>query len=385
MSELKLVKQIIKLGILDLKSKKKMKKHKKHKASTVPMLRGANFTPVSGGGLRSNKQHKGHYNPQQQLHRDFISASQPASQRPNTDSLRLRDEQLALNTRQMEQKIELEYQKTHLNYREQEIGHILGNIVNYLDDNHDEATTYGSATFIPQIPPDHNVSYGQVYSNAIRREQPTTTQNPVPTAAATATTEATTTAAAATAATTSAAVETPTQIKQENAPISALKESLNRFKEGFKGGTAMGRNHFPNPLLNPTNRHIKEEKMEQEPKETREQREQRIYESQFEKSIREEDKQHYADAEHQRIPKWDGTFQYHNPAAAKQSGTKTGFGDTYTGMFSSQGSNIPTPIKSRSHTIFDNQLEEEAYDVYDFSRRDTSSGSPRLRGSSARN
>ena len=166
----KLVKKLINIGVIDLNSIKEKKakaktKHKhKHKpktpvrsckcpsvrsketrssTTTQPPLVGAGggrskfTTTVGAGGGRSRTR---------QEEADFIAATTPSPMRPNTDSLRLRDEQLALNTRQQEHKAAIDS---------------IGNAVGYLFDNIDTAPTFGSSTFTPQISPQQQQQFHQ--------------------------------------------------------------------------------------------------------------------------------------------------------------------------------------------------------------------------------
>ena len=164
------LKDLIKLGVINLKKKGKKKRRvqandslrqeatfQKVRRKEDPFSKGNNFNPMSMG---------------QQRYKEFVNASQPPTQQQYTDNLRLRDANDNFNTRLREYKDTLENQKLLLNNQQEEqnklsrfvntgleyisqdinrLNYDKGYVVGYVDDdNIDTATTFGSSEFKPQ-------------------------------------------------------------------------------------------------------------------------------------------------------------------------------------------------------------------------------------------
>ena len=112
------LKDLIKLGVINLKKKGKKKRRvqangslrqeatfQKVRRKEDPFSKGNNFNPMSMG---------------QQRYKEFVNASQPPTQQQYTDNLRLRDSNDNFNTRLREYKDTLENQKLLLNNQQEE-------------------------------------------------------------------------------------------------------------------------------------------------------------------------------------------------------------------------------------------------------------------------
>lgn len=144
------LKELIKLGIICTKRRKK----RKTSSQLTTMSSMGKGIPLSIQSRRYN---------------EFLSASQPPTQMPYTDNLRLRDEQSNLNTRLIEYKNQLENEKSLLENRQkvimddidyskiavgneiQKLNTRLNRNSNWEDDNTDVAPTFGSDSFKPQV------------------------------------------------------------------------------------------------------------------------------------------------------------------------------------------------------------------------------------------
>ena len=166
------LKELIRLGIIKTKHRKRRKASTKLTAMSS-MDKGPTGIPLSIQSRRYN---------------EFISASQPPTQMPYTDNLRLRDEQSNFNTRLLEYKNQLENEKSLLenrqkvimddiDYSKTAVGNELQKLYskmnrnsNWEDDNTDMAETFGSETFKPQMTAaeQQNVSFGNEYPSAFQ-------------------------------------------------------------------------------------------------------------------------------------------------------------------------------------------------------------------------
>ena len=169
------LKELIRLGIIKTKRRKRKSQPK---LTTMQSMGKAINAPLSIQSRRYN---------------EFISASQPPTQMPYTDNLRLRDEQSNFNTRLLEDKNQLENEKSLLENRQKAImddidyskiavGNELQKLYtrmnrnsNWEDDNTDMAETFGSESFKPQLTKEpldtsaqQNVSFGNEYPSAFQ-------------------------------------------------------------------------------------------------------------------------------------------------------------------------------------------------------------------------
>jgi hypothetical protein len=150
------LKQLIKLGIIKIKKRKRRASYNPRGLTTMASMDKGTY-PINPQSRRSN----------------VVTASTPdTSAQRNTDALRIRDEQAQQNVRQMEYKTALENQKqllqnqqeeqkqlsrfvdTGIQYLSQDINRLnyeKGYVVGYVDDdNIDTSTTEGSSSFQPQ-------------------------------------------------------------------------------------------------------------------------------------------------------------------------------------------------------------------------------------------
>jgi len=106
------LKQLIKLGVIKLKKKKRRRVYSTDKQS--PFQKGMNPIDIAGMGP--------------QRYKDFIYASNAPNPQANTDALRIRDENRELQTRIMEQKNQQEIQKILLEDQQKQQEKILSEI-----------------------------------------------------------------------------------------------------------------------------------------------------------------------------------------------------------------------------------------------------------------
>lgn len=179
------LKELIKLGIIKTKRRKKKRSSQ---LTTMSSMNKAVNVPLSIQSRRYN---------------EFISASQPPTQMPYTDNLRLRDEQSNFNTRLLEYKNQLENEKSLLENRTKSIAddinvsktqverelQRLHNRMNrnadWENDNTDVASTFGSDNFQAQTPmtpvTERNVSFGNIYPSAMQQsDNVSDITNPLP-------------------------------------------------------------------------------------------------------------------------------------------------------------------------------------------------------------
>ena len=171
------LKELIRLGVIKTKRRKRKSKPQ---LTTMSSMDKAINVPLSIQSRRYN---------------EFISASQPPTQIPYTDNLRLRDEQSNFNTRLLEYKNQLENEKSLLENRQktimddidyskiavsnelQKLYSKMNRNSNWEDDNTDMTETFGSDTFKPQTDggfrqmtaaEQQNVSFGNEYPSAFQ-------------------------------------------------------------------------------------------------------------------------------------------------------------------------------------------------------------------------
>lgn len=147
------LKQLIKLGIIKFKKKRRNRNKSKMRE-----------TDAFEKGLNSSVP----FNPQTKRYADFVGSSAPPLMTPYTDNLRLRDSNDNFNTRLMEYKNDLVGQKLLLNNQQishkelendidakseiimRELRHLTYQSGYVIDDPVDVSQTYGSLTFQPQ-------------------------------------------------------------------------------------------------------------------------------------------------------------------------------------------------------------------------------------------
>jgi len=156
------LKDLIKLGIINLKKRNKKRKYRRGKGMSTKdaFSKGENINPIDILGVG------------QKRYKDFVNATTPPTQQPYTDTLRLRDSNDNFNTRLSEYRNTLEGQKLMLENQQQEqnklskfvdtgleyivqdinrLNYDKGRVLGYVDDdNIDTPESFGSDSFKPQ-------------------------------------------------------------------------------------------------------------------------------------------------------------------------------------------------------------------------------------------